>query len=315
LPPLPEPVASFGAVVAGRWLYVYGGHVGTEHDHSAANLSQHFRRLRLDGGSEWGELPMQTPLQGLPLVEHGGKVYRVGGLSACNATTEQDEDLHSTAEFAEFDPGSGKWSPLAPLPKPRSSHNAVVIEDRLYVVGGWQLAGQSPGTWQPTALVYDFAKPQAGWQTLPEPPFRRRALAASHWNGKLVALGGMDVEGVVSRRVDIFNPETGEWSQGPQLPGDGMAGFGISACNRDGELYVSGLRGIVLRLSDSGSDWEEAAQMTQGRFFHQLLPAGDGTLLAVAGASREGHLADIERIILDRSHDQERTATATRIGL
>ena len=81
LPALPEPVSSFGAAVAGDWLYVYGGHTGTEHEHSAANLSQHFRRLRLDGGTQWEELPMQTPLQGLALVAHGGKVYRVGGLS------------------------------------------------------------------------------------------------------------------------------------------------------------------------------------------------------------------------------------------
>jgi hypothetical protein len=154
--------------------------------------------------------------------------------------------------------------------------------------------------WQPSALAYDFAKPQAGWQELPEPPFKRRALAASHWKGKLVALGGMDADGEVSSRVDMFDPETGEWSQGPDLPGDGMAGFGIAACNLDGELYVSGLRGVVLRLSESGSEWEEAAAMSRGRFFHQLLPTGDGAVLAVAGASRERHLADIDSIQVRR---------------
>ena len=93
-----------------------------------------------------------------------------------------------------------------------------MIGERLYVVGGWQLSGESPGTWQPAALVYEFAKPQAGWQELPEPSFKRRALAVSHWNGKLVALGGMDAEGKVSLRVDIFDPETREWSQGPNCP-------------------------------------------------------------------------------------------------
>ena len=70
------------------------------------------------GQAEWEELPMQTPLQGLPLVAHGGKIYRVGGLTARNATTEEKEDLHSTNEFAEFDPATGKWTALAPLPAP-----------------------------------------------------------------------------------------------------------------------------------------------------------------------------------------------------
>src|SRR6185312_1219303 len=142
LPPLPEPVASFGAVVADGWLYVYGGHTGEEHEHSAANLSAHFRRIQLDGGEEWQDLPMQTHLQGLPLVAHGGKIYRVGGLNNRNATKKDAADPHSTDEFAEYDPVTNKWSALTPLPAARSSHNAAVIGDRLYVVGGWKLDGK-----------------------------------------------------------------------------------------------------------------------------------------------------------------------------
>jgi uncharacterized GH25 family protein len=294
VPPLPEPLSSFGAVVVNGWLYVYGGHIGTEHDHSAANLSNHFRRVRIDGGGAWEELPMQTPLQGLPLLAHSGMVYRIGGLNARNATTDEDEDLHSTAEFAEFDPATSHWAALPSLPAARSSHNAVVIGDRLYVVGGWTLAGKSPGRWLADALVFDFAVPQAGWQQLEPPPFKRRALAASHWNGKLIVLGGIGEDGKVSNRVDVFDPTTGDWSDGPQLPGTGTAGFGVSAWNLAGRLYASGLSGRVMRLDDSGSAWKEVARMKTGRFFHQLLPGGDGGLLAVGGASSEGHIADIE---------------------
>lgn len=301
LPPLPEPVASFGAVVADGWLYVYGGHQGEEHEHSAANLSQHFRRIQLEGGKEWQELPMQTPLQGLPLVSRGGKIYRVGGLNFHNATTKDAEDLHSTAEFSEFDPATGKWTELAPLPAARSSHNAVVIGDRLYVVGGWRLAGKSPGEWEPDALVYDFAKPQAGWQTLPVPEFKRRALAVGFWKDKVFAVGGMDEKGKPSMRVDFFDLQTGKWAQGPNMPGAGMAGFGVSAWNLDGNLYVCGLRGTLFRLNDTGSAWEEAGRMETPRFFHQLVPAPHGGLMAVGGASMKGHLATIERIELSNA--------------
>ncbi len=115
--PLPEPVASFGAVVSDGWLYVYGGHTGEEHEHSAANLSKHFRRIKLDGASTWQELPMQTPLQGLPLVAHAGKIYRVGGLDIRNPTTKDTADLHSTAEFSEFDPAPNKWTALRLCPR------------------------------------------------------------------------------------------------------------------------------------------------------------------------------------------------------
>ena len=302
LPPLPEPVASFGGVVADGWLYVYGGHRGEEHEHSAANLSPHFRRLQLEGGTEWQELPMQTALQGFPLVAHGGKLYRVGGLEIRNPTTKDPEDVHSTAEFAEYDPATSQWTALAPLPAARSSHNAAVIGDRLYVVGGWRLAGKSPGTWEPDALVYDFTKPESGWQTLPLPEFKRRALAAGVWKGKLIALGGMNDKGKVSMQVDVFDPQSDKWTKGPSLPGAGMAGFGASAWNLDGELYVCGLRGTLYRLNDAGSAWEEAGRMETPRFFHQLVPAPHGGLMVVGGASQEGHLATIERIELTNVH-------------
>jgi hypothetical protein len=322
-PPLPEPLSSFGAAVADGWLYIYGGHIGTEHEHSAANLSKHFRRIRLAGDPEssspreWEELPMETPLQGLALVAHRGKIYRIGGMNARNRTIDDEEDLHSTSEFSEFDPQTGQWTELAPLPAPRSSHNAVVIGDRLYVVGGWDLSGASPGEWQDSALVFDFGDPplgrvfdpeaqtrrelgaerQAGWQALPKPPFNRRAIAVGHWRDRVVVIGGIDEEGKVSQRVDLFDPDTGEWSEGPELPGDGgHSGFGVSAWNLNGELYVSGLLGIVYRLNDAGSAWEEVVRLARGRFFHQLVPGPRGGLLAVGGASRDGHLADIESI-------------------
>jgi hypothetical protein len=312
--PLPEAVSSFGAVVSDGYLYVYSGHTGTEHEHSAANLSQHFRRFKLDGGEKWESLAMQTPLQGLPIVAHGGKIYRVGGLNARNATTDDKEELHSTSEFSVYDPATDQWTSLTPLPAPRSSHNAVVIGDKLYVTGGWTLKGSRKGNWLKDSLVYDFADPSTGWQSLPEQGFQRRALAAGQWQGKLAALGGMDEKADISRRVDFFDPATGKWSEGPQLPGTGMSGFGVSAWTlRDKalneNLYVSGFNGRVFKLADDGSKWERVAKMENPRFFHQLVPAAKAdALLVVGGASMDGHLADIELIDVSGSASKKSSA-------
>lgn len=307
--PLPEAVSSFGAAVADGYLYVYSGHTGTEHDHSAANLSQRFIRASLSGG-EWEELPMETPLQGLPLVAHGGKLYRVGGLSARNATTDDKEDLHSTNEFSQYDPAAKKWTALAPLPAGRSSHNAVVIGDKLFVVGGWTLSGSRKGDWLEDSLVYDFSNPSEGWQKLPAQEFKRRALAASQWQGKLAALGGMDEKAKISRRVDFFDPASGKWSQGPELPGTGMSGFGVSAWSLGDDLFVSGFNGRVFKLADDGSKWEVVAKLDEPRFFHQLVPAAkEDALLVLGGASRSGHLTSIE--LIDVSAEAVKKAAAT----
>lgn len=291
---LPAPVASFGAAVAGDYLYVYSGHTGEQHVHSKENLSPHFVRVKLAGG-EWEELPMETRLQGMPLVAHGDRVYRVGGMEARNATGEEDEDMHSVDEFAMFDPATKKWTVLKPLPEPRSSHDAVVVGDTLYVVGGWTLSGSSPGEWIDTAWKIDLTNVEEGWKEAPKPPFRRRALTVAEWNGHVVALGGMDDEGKVSQRVDALDLETGEWKELPNLPGKGISGFGLSAFQIEGKLRVSGMSGILYALSDDGKEWIEGAKMADPRFFHRLVPGPEGKALVVAGASTErGHVGDIE---------------------
>ena len=177
------------------------------------------------GATAWEELPMQTPLQGLALVAHDGKLYRVGGMNARNATTDDEEDLHSTDEFAQYDPATKKWTALAPLPAPRSSLNAVVIGERIYVTGGWTLNGSRKGEWLDDSLVYDFADPSCRLANVCRSKRSSAALwPPSQWHGKLArGLGGMNEKGKVSRRVDFFDPATGQWTAGPKLPGSGMS--------------------------------------------------------------------------------------------
>jgi len=320
LPQLPEGIASFGAAVSKGWLYVYSGHIGTAHDHSRENLSTHFRRLKINGPNEWEELPAGPPLQGLPLVARNDKLYRVGGLDARNASDEAD-DLHSTDSFARFDPQTETWKDLPPLPERRSSHDAVVIGDKLYVVGGWTLSGSDQGEWLDTAWVCDLSQAAKVWRAVAAPPFHRRAVAAAHWEGKLIVMGGLDAERNVSQSVDALDLSTGKWSTLPPFPSTGggghsAAGFGVSAWNLDGDLYASGMEGTLYRLSTTGADrtstegtsagsasaeWTEVASLREPRFFHRLLPAGANGLIAVGGASpEEGHLKSIERINLPR---------------
>lgn len=299
LKPLPEAVTSFGAAVADDYVYVYSGHTGKAHAHSKEHYSRRFVRMPLAGG-EWQELPMQDPVQGLALVPHEGRVYRVGGVFSHNAQGE-DEDMHSVDKVAVFDPASKEWSDLPSMPTARSSHDAVVIDGVLYVVGGWSLEGTPDGVWSETALKLNLEHPEEGWQELPQPPFVRRALAASHVGNTLVVMGGIDEAGAISRQVDALDLESGEWRTLPELPGDGMQGFGVSAWNHEGKLYVSGSSGIVYTLSDDLDEWQEVAKHADKRFFHRLLPAGEGRLLMIGGASmkRQSHVADSEWVKLD----------------
>lgn len=295
---MPAPaVTSLGAAVLGRWLYVYGGHVGRMHRYDVSTTSRHFRRLNLDDGKSWEDLPSGPDLQGLTLVSDGKALYRVGGMAARNRPDEE-QDMHSVADVASFDPESKRWTDLPPMPEPRSTHDAAVLGRTLYVVGGWTMKGASEEShFLDHALALDLDRPSAGWRSIPQ-PFRRRALAVASHAGKLYVLGGLAGGGMkVERRVDVYDPEKSTWGRGPDVPSGARAeGFGSSAFELDGRLYLSGATGRIWRLNGSGDAWEAVGAWSVPRITHRLLAAPGHTLLAVGGSAKGQPTASIEAV-------------------
>lgn len=284
LPELPKGITSFGGAVAGDWLYVYGGHYGRAHGYSREEQSGDFLRLNLREPGAWESLPGGPKLTGLALVPHRGKLYRIGGFTAKNGESAA-QDLWSQADVARFDPATRQWETLPALPEGRSSHDAALIGDVLYVVGGWELRGGESSRWHDTAWKLDLASQPLGWKPIANPPSRRRALAAASLGGRLYCIGGMSEGSETLLSVAVYDPSKNEWSAGPDLAGSGMDGFGSAAIACGGRLYATTMSGAVERLSADGSHWDYAGQLQNPRFFHRLLPWKNDHLIAVGGAS------------------------------
>lgn len=292
---LPDPaVNSFGGATLGDWLYVYSGHVGRMHDYHEGTTTKTFRRLDLTDRTTWQDLPMTRDVQGVALVADGRFLYRIGGMVAVNQKGEP-EDTRSIADFARFDPTTMTWVDLAPMPKPRSTHDAIVFENTVYVFGGWTLNGLDDAPeYCNEALAFDLDQPDATWRTIAQ-PFRRRALAVAEQDGKLYVLGGLQSNSKTTKRVDVFDPKTATWSEGPSLPGaDEHEGFGPSAFAVDGRLYYSGASGIVFSLAKSGDAFEPVGSWNEPRITHRLLPGRESELLAVGGNFARRQTARIE---------------------
>ena len=294
LAPMPESVTSFAAVTAGRWLYVAGGHRGERHAYDAEHVSGSLHRLDLEApGAAWERLADSVPAQGFPLVTHDGAVIRTGGMAAVNAPGAT-EDLRSLADALRYDPGSGQWTPLPPLPSPRSSHDAVVVGDRLYVGGGWGLTGRTAdAVWHDSVLVLDLGRPADGWQSVDQ-PFRRRALAMATDGRRIWFIGGMDDGGKPSLAVDVLDTVTGGWSKGPDLPAGRFKGFACSAVGQAGRIYANMFQGDLLRLSAAGDAWEKVGRLARPRMAHRLVTAGPAQLIALGGEDGESKAPDLE---------------------
>ncbi len=285
---MPYAASSFGAIVSGDWLYLYGGHVATVHAYSTDAVSGKFSRLNLAdgkadgiaGGKTWQPLPSGPAMQGMNLAAWDGRIYRIGGMVPRNKPGDPEE-IWSSDECAVFDPVAGTWTDLPKLPAARSSHDVIVAGNTLYVVGGWTLSGSSDGVFAQTMLAMDLSKTPPAWREIAQ-PFTRRALCAAAPGGKIYALGGFDENTEAVHAVSVFDPAAGAWTSGPDLPGGEQNGFGPAACTVDGPLYVSVADGTLYRLSADGRSWESAGSATP-RLVHRIAPDG-GRILVIGGA-------------------------------
>jgi hypothetical protein len=309
LPELPCGLTSFGAARIGDSIYVYGGHTGTAHRYW--NTSQSNQLLRWDLNSENGSWEVVSEgahrLQGLAMVAHGKRLILVGGFFATNEEGEPHQ-LFSQDQVTVFDTDSHQWSELPQLPSGRSSHDAIVLDNKLYVVGGWNMTGPDSTHWHESAVVLDLSAAMPTWQELPDPGFQRRALALAAFEGCVYAIGGMEQDGAPTRKTSVFDPATQQWSAGPELLGmQDMVGFGAACWPVNNRLVATTYDGSVQVLSGDRKSWQAVGRTEDARFFHRMLPFRAGHLVLIGGASMEsGKFLQPEVIRLHRFFGVER---------
>jgi len=293
-PELVEAITSFGAARVGNNLFIYGGHTGDAHDYWNESQSNSLSRLNLTAIDQgWQKIAQGPRLQGLAMVAYKGSLIRIGGFAATNKK-DDEQNLVSTDSVAELiptnDPSKNLWKELPPLPEPRSSTDATIIGDDLYVVGGWQLGGAQVNDtadrkWHETGWKMDLSAPVRTWKPIAAPPFQRRAAALCGYMNRLYVIGGMTGKGEPTTEVEVLDLATQTWSHGPSLPGEGMSGFGAAALEINGKLVATTHDGKVVRLSEDTQSWELLGETANARFFHRMLPIDSNRFVSLGGAS------------------------------
>ena len=203
-------------------------------------------------------------------------------------------DTRSQATCAVYDPQAGKWADLEPLPEPRSSHDAIVVGDTLYVFGGWRLNGpDGKSEWHTTAGPWTRRSRGPSGRRSTQ-PFQRRALTAAAHGGKVYVIGGLNPKAETELTVNVYDPKAGTWAEGPPLPGERSNGFTPASAVTDGRLFVTPADGKLYRLSEAGDRWDEAGQLREPRFVARMVPGPDHRLVVIAGAAPGSLLASVE---------------------
>ncbi len=211
--------------------------------------------------------------------------------------------------FALVSRGPGAWPAraAAPQPDPRWGSAVAVVDDRLYLFGGWSEKDLHAS---PYADVYDPRTDR--WTRLHELPRRFTHVTPVRDGDTLWFVGGFvgdKVEAVTTREVWRYDLATDTWTPGPPLP-EARAGGGAVRLGRELHYYggfgpdghtASG-RHWSLDL-DHPERWLERATMPGPRG-HLSGIAVDGLAYAIGGEDRHDHIDVAEVDAYDPAHER-----------
>jgi N-acetylneuraminic acid mutarotase len=178
--------------------------------------------------------PMPMARTEVAVAAFGDKLYVIGGSTA-------DVDALTTVE--EYDPKTNAWHERAPLPEGLNHMAATVLNGKIYAVGGF--TGRAPGDTHSRlhqgastdAFEYDPAADK--WRQLPPMKGPRGSVAVVAVNGKIHAIGGIDLQVKTVATHEVYDPAADTWSDAPALP-TVRSHLAIAAAN--GLIHVIGGR-------------------------------------------------------------------------
>ncbi|MEM1148945.1 MAG: kelch repeat-containing protein [Pseudomonadota bacterium] len=161
------------------------------------------------------------------------RLHICGGRQPFGAGNSRWQDHTDTSDHFVLDAPDATWTRAAPLPTPRNSAAAAMIDGLWHVVGGRTVAAGNTGAHN----VFDPAEDR--WRPAAPMPQGQAGLAAAVLGGCLYAFGGefFDGEGGVFAETWIYDPSTDEWTAGPPMP---TPRHGIGAAVIDEVAHVLG---------------------------------------------------------------------------
>ncbi len=167
---LPGPRAAAGAAVVDQKLYVVGGV-------TPRGLAEQMLVLDLTTG-RWSTTPGPTPREHLGVATVNGRIYAVGGRLGGPGS--------NLAFFEVFDPATGEWAALQPVPEARGGTGLAHAGGMLVAVGG-------EDTEKTLDSVFGYDLEERRWRELPDLPTPRHGMAVAAVGNRVYAIGGSPV--------------------------------------------------------------------------------------------------------------------------
>ncbi len=225
---------------------------------------------------------MPTERYGLDLCVVDGRIYVIGGATPAPYGVTATSDANEV-----YNPKNDSWTKVASLPFAVTGYASVVLDGKIYVIGGY--AGDPYEFALTQVQIYDPQTNQwAEGTPLQEPVTNAAAVVTSGVMApkSIYVVGGNIINAGwyvrFSDHMQVFNPETGNWSFGAQMP---TGRSKLALVNVDDVLYALGGTNVTLNVSVSNNasmaEWQAAWDTIASAEVHateKFIPFGYGTI-------------------------------------
>jgi N-acetylneuraminic acid mutarotase len=224
----------------------------------------------------------------IPIARHHYAVGGVGGiLYVMSGYTSATLPWTTTPTSYAYDPVADSWSSRAPIPTPRGECASAVFEDKIYVIGGNNEAGDDIGTVE----VYDPGTDS--WSTVSPMPTARHHPATAVIDSLIYVVGGRTGYWgqtlTLTGAMEAYSPASDTWYFLPDMltPRSALAGAAY-----DGKLYTFGgeIPNIYEEVEEYDPDtetWRALTPMLTPRHGTAAITVAD-TVFLIGGAYQQG---------------------------
>lgn len=208
---MPTPRVAPRAAVFSNEIYVFGGY-DRQGPRGAFRYKKNVEMYDTATDTWVKKRDMPTLRHAFMIAVVNEKIYVIGG-SVHDKKLDRDV---ATGLVEVYDPLTNKWEKGADMPTERGATDAVVVDGKIYVLGGWN--------WQWGPIVDKFVtsieeyNPKTDqWHELSDMPMLKFWFTSVAIDNEIYTVGGAHTPGgnriTRSGDVDIYNPTTNKWRE------------------------------------------------------------------------------------------------------